>query len=442
MSHFALLCPEHAGHLLSNGPVGVELARRGHKVTLISLADAAPIAAQLGLAFHPLDLSRIRFWPPTVTWLAFETVRAGTVAYMRKEFAWKAKGMLELLPQILKDLKIDGLISDHTLPAAGTAAQRAGVPFVTICSALLWHEEIDLPPFFTGWPLVPGAMARWRNRLGWAGWHWYMGPTLRTINRYRRKWGLPPLRRIDDTFSPLAQISQLSEGFDFPRRLPPHFHYIGSLASDRQTGRDIRFPWERLDRRPLIFASLGTVPYHSNVPVFRKIAEACIGVDAQLVLALGQWNEAGAKIKNMLGTLPGDHVVVDFAPQLKLLDRAALLITHAGVNTVLEAICRGVPMVALPRIDDQPGMGSRIAFSRIGLCGSFKHATPLDIRGMVRRVLEDDSFRQRTVALKETMLTAGGAKRAADIAEEALLMRRPVERLGYNNHRSEAQPLR
>ena len=106
-----------------------------------------------------------------------------------------------------------------------------------------------------------------------------------------------------------------------------------------------------------------------NVPVFRKIAEACIGVDAQLVLALGKWNEHGEKWRAKLGTLPGDHVVVDFAPQLKLLDRAALLITHAGVNTVLEALSRGVPMVALPRTDDQPGMGSRIVHSGTGLRG-------------------------------------------------------------------------
>ena len=431
MSHFALLCPEHAGHLLSMGPVGVELARRGHKVTLIACEPAAAIAEQLGLAFQPLDLKDIRVWPPALTWLAYTAAGAGATAGLRTDFAWKAKGMLRLLPQMLKDLEVEGVICDHTLPAGGTAAQRAGIPFVTICSALLWHEEADLPPPDKHWLYAPGAPARLRNRLGYAGWHWFIGPTLRMINRYRREWGLPPFQRIDDTFSPLAQISQLCEGFDFPRReLPPHFHYIGSLASNRQVDDDFQFPWERLDGRPLIFASLGTVPHAANLPAFRKIAEACIGVDAQLVLALGKWNEQGEKCQAKLGTLPGDHIVVDFAPQLKLLDRASLLITQAGVNTVLEALSRGVPMVALPRINDQQGMGARIVYSGTGLRGPFRQATVKEIGDMVRQVLAEDRFRQRAAAIKETMVAAGGAQRAADIADEALATGRPVWRKG------------
>ena len=84
MSHFALICPEHAGHLLSVGPVGVELVRRGHHVTLIAREQAASLAEQLGLAFVPLDMKDIRIRPPTVSWLAFEAVRKGSYNFSRK----------------------------------------------------------------------------------------------------------------------------------------------------------------------------------------------------------------------------------------------------------------------------------------------------------------------------------------------------------------------
>jgi zeaxanthin glucosyltransferase len=429
MPHFAILCQEDAGHLLSIGPVGVELVRRGHQVTLIAPQQAASISEQLGLAFHPLEMNGIRVMPPTLSWLVFEAIRDGGTVYMRTEFARKAKAMLERLPQLFQELKIDGVICDQILSAGGTTAQRAGIPFVTVCSALLWHEEIDVPPPFTNWLYEPGRKARLRNRLGYAFWHWFIGPTLRMINRYRRRWNLPPFGRIDDTFSPLAQISQLCEGFDFPRReTAPHFHYVGSLASNRQASKEIPFPWERLDGRPLIFASLGTIPNPATVAVFHKIAAACIGLNAQLVLALGKWNQQSEKSQARLGKLPGEHIVVDFAPQLKLLDRAALLITHAGVNTVLEAISRGVPMVALPWRVDQPGMGARIVHSGAGLRGSFQHATAEEIRSLVRRVLAEDSFRERTAALQESMVAAGGLGRAADIAEQALTAKRPVNR--------------
>jgi len=43
---------------------------------------------------------------------------------------------------------------------------------------------------------------------------------------------------------------------------------------------------------------------------------------------------------------PGDPIVVPFAPQLELLKHAAVCITHAGLNTALECLTKGVPMVA------------------------------------------------------------------------------------------------
>ena len=237
-----------------------------------------------------------------------------------------------------------------------------------------------------------------------------------------------PHRR--DLFPP-AQIAQLCPEFDFPRQhLPDTFHYIGSFTADRQLPNDHDFPWDSLDGRPLIFASLGTIVDQSNTPVFPRILAGCAGLDAQLVLALGSWStEKGREtVREQLGAIPDNAVVVDFAPQLAVLERSSVLITHAGVNTVLEALSRGVPIVALPRSADQPAMGSRIAYTGSGLVGSFQSSTAEEIRGMVKRVLTEDTFRRRAQNLQAAMRAAGGLKRAADIAEEALTMRRPVIR--------------
>lgn len=429
MPHFVIVCPEDAGHLLSLGPIGNALVCRGHRVTILARAQAASIAERLNLPLHPLNtdgIPRPRFLP---LWLAFALFGSGWKIVMRNSFRWRAEAILQRVPQALTELAADGLILDHTIGAGGTAAERVGIPFVTICSALLWHEEVGVPPAFTAWAYAEGRRARLRNRLGYAGWHWFMRPVLKAINRHRIAWNLRPLRRIDDGFSPLAQISQLCREFDFPRReLPPHFHYVGSLAARRTTSVGPDFPWDRLDGRPLIFASLGTVPDPTNLPVFRKIAEACAGLNAQLVMTLGRWTDQHASVRERLGPLPGDPILVDFAPQLALLDKAALLITHAGVNTVLEALERSVPMVALPRSVDQLGMGSRIEHAGVGLCTSFHRCRPEVLRGLIERVLTDDAFRQRGRRLQQAMIAAGGAERAAEIAEEALTTRQPVLR--------------
>jgi zeaxanthin glucosyltransferase len=49
-----------------------------------------------------------------------------------------------------------------------------------------------------------------------------------------------------------------------------------------------------------------------------------------------------------IGPIPASAIVVSKAPQIELLKRAELCITHAGINTTLESLALGVPMVAIP----------------------------------------------------------------------------------------------
>src|SRR6202042_1731300 len=99
-----------------------------------------------------------------------------------------------------------------------------------------------------------------------------------------------------------------------------------------------------------------------SLGIFRKIAEACAGLNVQLVISLG-----GGLEPDRLRSLSGDPLVVRFAPQLELVKRASLVITHAGLNTVLESLAEGVPLVALPQGNDQPGVAARIAARGAGL---------------------------------------------------------------------------
>ena len=50
-----------------------------------------------------------------------------------------------------------------------------------------------MPPLFTAWPYGTDRWAQRRNRLGYAGWHWFIRPVLDLINRYRKRWGLARL---------------------------------------------------------------------------------------------------------------------------------------------------------------------------------------------------------------------------------------------------------
>jgi zeaxanthin glucosyltransferase len=163
--------------------------------------------------------------------------------------------------------------------------------------------------------------------------------------------------------SPLAVITQTPREFDFPNiPWPEQFVYAGPFQDE--AGRDsVPFPWERLTGETLVYASLGTV-VNGIEDFYRIIIEAMSHVpSAQLVLSVGKNLSVEA-----LGKLPAHTIAVQSAPQLALLKKAALCITHAGLNTTLEAITHGVPMVAIPIALDQPG--SRHASSSTGLASS------------------------------------------------------------------------
>jgi MGT family glycosyltransferase len=164
-----------------------------------------------------------------------------------------------------------------------------------------------------------------------------------------------------------------------------------------------------------------------NLRVLRKIPQACADLDAQLVLALGKWNDNDKHtVRDKLGSFPGDPLIVDFAPQLALLEKASVLITHSGINTVMEALTRRVPMVALPRSADQPGMGARVEYSGVGLRGSFAHSTPQQVTQLVDRVLREDTYRNRAGELNQAITATGGLNRAGQITEQALTTGQPV----------------
>src|SRR5215510_3559593 len=80
------------------------------------------------------------------------------------------------------------------------------------------------------------------------------------------------------------------------------------------------------------------------IDIFRSIVQAAVGLkELQFVLAVG-----GQLAPKQLGALPANLVVVSHAPQIEILRRSALCITHAGLNTALESLASGVPMLAVP----------------------------------------------------------------------------------------------
>ena len=412
MRHFGIVTPPVPGHIHPFAALGRELVARGHRVTCFQVADLEEKIHSEGLEFYRIGAAE---YPPGALRASLDALGrlAGFAALRFTIRAVAATTAMECreLPHAIRAAGVEALLVDQMEPAGGAVAERLALPFVTVCNALLINRDPVAPPPFTPWAYTDAAWARLRNRVGYAASDRITKPIADAVAIYRREWKLPALASPDDSFSRLAQICQMPREFDFPRTaLPTAFHYVGPLRGGLP--QPIPFPWERLDGRPLVYASLGTLQ-NSREPLFRTFAEACRGLDVQLVISHG-----GGLTASEAANLPGNPLVVSYAPQVDLLARATLTITHAGLNTVLDSMANGVPVVAVPITYEQPAIARRVEWVGAGETIAFNRLTPERLRQATRAVLEMPRYRAAAHRLADSIKSAGGTARAADIVEK------------------------
>ena len=421
MAHLGILCPAATGHLNPMCALGRELLGRGHRVTLFQIPDFEPKALAAGLEFVPVGGDE---YPPGRMAREHELLgelrgRAAlrfTIGMMGRAAAMT----LRAVPDALRSAGVEALLVDQVTPSCATVADHVGLPYVSVANALLFNAEPNIPPGFTSWDYRPDRWGRLRNRAGYALFARITRKVHDLVNERRRGWGLPEYRSMEDSYSTLAQVSQQPRDFDFPREsCPANLHYCGPFL-DREARSPVDFPYEKLDGRPLIYASLGTLQ-NRRLGVFRTIAEACRGLDPQLVISLG-----GSATPGTIGDLPGSPIVVGYAPQLEMLGRACLTITHAGLNTVLESLAHAVPMVALPVANDQPAVGARLKWSGAGEVVPPARFGVGRLRAAVERVLSEPGYALHAERLRCAIRRSGGASHAADVIERAIATGRPV----------------
>ena len=414
MTHFGIISPPVPGHIHPFAALGRELIARGHRVTYLQMIDLEEKIRAEGLDFEAIGTTD---HPRGSLPASLEALgRLKGLAALRFTIQAVAKTTLTMCreaPDAIRRLKIDALLVDQMEPAGGAVADHLGIPFVTICNALPINRDPIAPPAFSPWQYRGAPWAHARNAIGYAVSDWLTHPITRVVAEYRAQWKLPLLASPDDSFSKIAQISQMPREFDFPRAaLPPHFHYVGPLR--RAAPHSIAFPWEKLDGRPIVYASLGTLQ-NSREAVFRCFAEACENFDVQLVISHG-----GGLTDAQSSQLPGAPLVVRYAPQELLLERARLTLTHAGLNTVLDSLAHGVPLVAVPITYEQPAIARRVEWHGCGESIALPQLNLRRLRARLASVLHEGCYREGAARMQAAISAAGGVELATVLVESAV----------------------
>lgn len=415
MSHFALVAPPYPSHFAAFQALAGELHGRGHRVSFMHQPQAQRWVSDARVGFVPVA---------TGHFAADSLERALRLAAnpsgpwrLRKLIAHLAASTWALcqgLPGAFAAQQVDAVLCDQMEPAGALAAEACGLPALSIACALPINREPGLPlpvmPFGIGHSLrLYTASTRVHD--------WLMQPLQQVIDQVCQQHALTPRQGAQGCLSPLAELSQTPLAFDFPRQaLPAHFHAVGPLRSLAEPDAP---RWLPAPGKALVFASLGTLQGH-RFELFARIAKACRQLDLQLLLA----HCGGLDVQQQARLLQlGASHVTDFTAQQWALREADVVISHGGLNTVLDAICAGTPLLVMPLAFDQPGVAARVRHHRLGQVLS-PRAGVASIAAALARLLGDAP--PRSAALEAELASCGGVARAADIIETALASGRPV----------------
>ena len=196
------------------------------------------------------------------------------------------------------------------------------------------------------------------------------------------------------------------------------FRFVGPsiLAATR---KEADFPWDRLEsERTKIYLSLGTL-YNKNIEFYRTFFTAFSDHPAQFILSVGRLIDI-----RELGPIPANFIIKASVPQLELLEKVDLFITHGGMNSVNEGLNCGVPLVIVPQQIEQAFNGRQVARQRAGVILAdrppYGRLDAYVFRRTVDKVLGDPTYRLNAERLGRSFHEAGGYQQAVTEITSAL----------------------
>src|SRR5215813_9549867 len=410
------------GHLNPMTALARELRSRQHEVVFISLLDTEPFVSRIAkLPFLPCCETDL---PSGAMKKVAQQIslRQGHEAleFTLRAIASMTNSLLDSLPGILEQAKIDALVLDTYHFYMELVPIRLGMPYVHVSNALHFDYSGYTPLCIYDWPHERTAEALTRNRKGVASFMELLRRSNPKAVQYAKQAGIK--LNSDNTISKLTWITQMPKEFDFESsHWSSTLHHTGPFLDPAAKMKE-DFPWEQITGQPIIYASMGTLQngvasvYHEIVTAVEKRK------DTQLVLSIGDHVD-----RKQIGSSPDNAIVVNHAPQFALLQRASVCITHAGLNTVLESLLSGVPQVAIPVTHDQPGVAARIADKKTGVVMPLKDLNASRLGLLLDEALTDSVYRENARYFQKRLAESSGLSLAAELLENAFGLTKPSE---------------
>jgi MGT family glycosyltransferase len=384
------------GHLNPVLPIVRELVRRGHEVTVFDEPPFAPVIEATGAKFVP--------YPPVMSMEDMAAVlMSGDLMATFELFLRSTPALHEFCYRTLKRNKPDIIVADGIALWGEMVGRALRVPHV-ITSPFFAYEigRNQAPGEFSS------SLRSFLRHLGALVWGWIV-VALKGVWLLPLHWPIQPVRGDLTLMLTSREVHPPSPIFD-----KKGWAFVGAMI-DPATRLD-SFDFSRLDGRPVIYVSLGTLIF-GKTDFYERCIEALADFPGQVLLSAGRGSDLGR-----FANAPSNFIVAETFPQLDILKRTDLFITPAGLNSVHEALWFGVPMVAVPQHFEQlhnaQAMSTRGAGITLPDEAHGGTVSPAELRRAVDTVFADlAGYRSKALALGESLRAAGGYVAAADLIE-------------------------
>lgn len=393
--HFLFTSVPAFGHVNPTLALVSELLNRGHRVTYAVGSDALEAVRATGAEVVELPTKM-----PDITGQGnhFTPERMRT---MMEFFIGDIRQCMPVLLEHFADAPPDAVCSDVMTTYGRMLADKLGIPAISLVPNFASNENFDLrsavmaehapavgPPHAEAMAKIHEAMTEVGEEFGVEA-----TPLI----------GGPPTG-LNLVFLP-EEFQLAHETFD------ERFRFIGPLVGDRADEEYLPVD----PQRPLVYIALGTA-FNERPEFYRLCFEAFAEGPWQVALSIGSRVDPAA-----LGEIPANFDVRPSFPQPAVLRHAEAFVSHTGMNSTMESLHSGVPLIAVPQMPEQSANAARAEELGLGVQLDPETVTAAELRAAVDRMATDADVRSNLDWMRELLRSTGGAPAGADAMEAFLV---------------------
>jgi MGT family glycosyltransferase len=390
MAKYVILVGAAYGHVNPTLAVAQELVRRGEQVVYYVTEEFRAAVEATGATFQPYQSAMGKMQPPA-------GLPKDANLIFRALPLMRIKESQNVLPLVLERIgmeQADFILYDSLCLWGRIVAQALHLPAILLCPTYPQNERSHFmrkqPEFMQS--ESPGMFDDIQSAIN----------DLCTLYHV-------PLLDFRDFFTHAEALNIVF----MPRAFHPageifdeRFVFVGPSILPRKDAPTLSL--NRMIDQPTLFISLGTA-FNNRPDFFDLCLHTFDDQSWNVILAHGKRVDVAA-----LGSVPQNFLLAPYVPQLEVLQQASVFVTHGGMNSVMESLYFGVPVVVVPQMIEQEMTARRCAESGLGIALDPDNLTAETLRAAVEQVHRTPTFREHVKAMQQTVRAAGGYQLAVD----------------------------